>query len=71
LDNYVYTADDELIEGEVERGRRYTEDDFNRVIKIKAREKYRVKLFMDAIDQRDKNLVFCATQEHAGGSRPD
>jgi type I restriction enzyme, R subunit len=65
LDHYVYTADDQLIEGEVEEGRRYTEDDFNRVIEIKEREKYRVKLFMDAIDQSQKTLVFCATQEHA------
>ena len=65
LDSYVYTADDQLIEGEVEEGRRYTEDDFNRVIEIKEREKYRVKLFMDAIDQKQKTLVFCATQEHA------
>jgi type I restriction enzyme, R subunit len=65
LDSYVYTADDQLVEGEVEEGRRYTEDDFNRVIEIKEREKYRVKLFMDAIDQRQKTLVFCATQEHA------
>jgi type I restriction enzyme R subunit len=65
LDDYVYTSDDQLIEGEVEEGRRYTEDDFNRVIEIKEREKYRVQLFMDAIDQREKTLVFCATQEHA------
>lgn len=65
LDDYIYTADDQLIEGEVEEGRRYTEDDFNRVIEIEEREKYRVKLFMDAIDQRQKTLVFCATQEHA------
>jgi type I restriction enzyme R subunit len=65
LDSYVYTADDQLVEGEVEEGRRYTEDDFNRVIEIKEREKYRVKLFMDAIDQKQKTLVFCATQEHA------
>ncbi|MGO9237114.1 MAG: EcoAI/FtnUII family type I restriction enzme subunit R [Methylocella sp.] len=65
LDSYVYTADDQLIEGEVEEGRRYAEDDFNRVIEIKEREKYRVKLFMDAIDQKQKTLVFCATQEHA------
>jgi type I restriction enzyme R subunit len=65
LDDYIYTADDQLIEGEVEAGRRYTEDDFNRVIEIKEREKYRVKLFMDAIDQSQKSLVFCATQEHA------
>lgn len=65
LDEYVYTSDDTLIEGEIEEGRRYTEDDFNRVIEIKEREAYRVKLFMDKIDQRQKTLVFCATQEHA------
>jgi type I restriction enzyme R subunit len=65
LDSYVYTVDDQLVEGEVEEGRRYTEDDFNRVIEIKERERYRVKLFMDAIDQKQKTLVFCATQEHA------
>ena len=41
-----------LVEGEVEERRRYTKDDFNRVIEIKERERYRVKLFMDAIDQR-------------------
>lgn len=65
LDDYVYTSDDQLVEGEIEEGKRYTEDDFNRVIEIREREKYRVKLFMDAIDQRQKTLVFCATQEHA------
>ncbi len=65
LDDYVYTSDDQIIEGEIEEGRRYTEDDFNRVIEIRAREKYRVKLFMESIDQRQKTLVFCATQEHA------
>ena len=65
LDDYVYTSDDELIEGEVEEGRRYTESDFNRVIEIAERERYRVKLFMDAIDQSQKTLVFCATQDHA------
>ncbi len=65
LDDYVYTSDDQVIEGEIEEGRRYTEDDFNRVIEIRERERYRVKLFMDSIDPREKTLVFCATQEHA------
>ncbi len=65
LDDYVYTADDQVIEGDVEQGRRYTEDDFNRVIEIREREQYRVTLFMQQIDQREKTLVFCATQEHA------
>ena len=35
------------------------------MIEIEARERYRVKLFMDAIDQSQKTLVFCATQDHA------
>ena len=65
LDDYVYTSDDQLIEGEIEEGRRYDEDDFNRVIEIMEREKYRVKLSMESIDQGQKTLVFCATQEHA------
>jgi type I restriction enzyme R subunit len=65
LDEYVYTPDDELVEGEIESGKLYTEDDFNKIIQIKEREAYRVKLFMDMIDQREKTLVFCATQDHA------
>lgn len=65
LDEYVYTTDDTLIEGEIESGKRYTESDFNRIIEIKEREAHRVRLFMDMIDQNEKTLVFCATQEHA------
>ncbi len=65
LDDYVYTRDDELIEGEVEEGRRYTESEFNRIIEIAERERYRVKLFMEAIDQNQKTLIFCASQDHA------
>ena len=65
LDEYIYTSDDKLIEGEIEEGKRYTEADFNKIIEIKEREAHRVKLFMAEIDQREKTLVFCATQEHA------
>jgi type I restriction enzyme, R subunit len=65
LDEYVYTPDDTLVEGELEAGRRYKESDFNRVIEIREREAHRVKIFMELIDQREKTLVFCATQEHA------
>lgn len=65
LDDYVYTSDDDVIEGEVEEGKRYSEGEFNRVIEIAAREKYRVSLFMQAIDQSQKTIVFCATQDHA------
>ncbi len=62
LDDYVFTPDDEVLAGEVEEGRRYTEQEFNRIIEITERERYRVKLFMGMIDQRQKTLVFCATQ---------
>jgi type I restriction enzyme, R subunit len=65
LDEYVFTPDDHLVEGEVERGRLYKEADFNRTIEIREREAHRVRLFMSMIDQRQKTLVFCATQEHA------
>lgn len=65
LDDYVYTSDDAVLEGEVEEGRRYTESDFNRVIEIAERERKRVEIFMQDIDQREKTIVFCATQEHA------
>lgn len=65
LDDYVYTPDDMLVEGEIEAGKRYTESDFNRRIEIEAREKKRVEIFMAAIDQKEKTIVFCATQAHA------
>lgn len=65
IDEYLYTSDDTVVEGEIETGRIYEESDFNRIIEIREREAYRVKLFMDEIDQREKTLVFCATQDHA------
>lgn len=65
IDEYVYTADDEVLQGDVDGRKRYVETDFNRIIEIMAREEFRVKEFMAAIDQSEKTLVFCATQEHA------
>jgi len=65
LDEYVYTPDDKLVEGEIESGKLYKESDFNKIIEIKEREAHRVKLFMDQINKNEKTLVFCATQEHA------
>ena len=65
LDDYVFTPDDSVIEGEVESGKRYEEKDFNKIIEIKEREAYRVKLIMGMIDQREKTIVFCANQTHA------
>lgn len=65
LDEYIYTSDDTVIEGEVEDGRIYSEEDFNRIIEIKAREEKRVQIVLDEINQKEKTIVFCATQLHA------
>ncbi len=65
LDDYVYTPDDSVMEGEIEPGKRYLEADFNRSIEIHAREKKRVEIFLGQINQAEKTLVFCANQAHA------
>src|SRR5690606_37363889 len=39
--------------------------DFNRRIVIREREKKRVDIFMEQINQQEKTLVFCANQAHA------
>jgi type I restriction enzyme R subunit len=65
IDDYLYTPDDAVIEGEVVAGKRYVESEFNKIIFIREREAYRVRLLLELIDQREKTLVFCASQDHA------
>jgi type I restriction enzyme R subunit len=65
LDEYVFTSDDMVMEGEIESGKRYEESDFNRNIEIREREKKRVEVFLSQINQSEKTLVFCADQAHA------
>jgi type I restriction enzyme, R subunit len=69
LDDYMYTSDDQIIEGEIEDGKLYSEPDFNRIIEIKEREAKRVKVYMDEANQKEKAIVFCATQDHAAAVR--
>lgn len=65
LDDYIYTSDDQIIEGEVEEGKIYEEPDFNKIIVIKEREAKRVRVVLDEINQNEKTIIFCATQDHA------
>jgi len=65
LDDYIYTSDDQVIEGEVEQGRLYIEPDFNRTIEIREREAKRVQILLSEINQNEKTIVFCANQAHA------
>jgi type I restriction enzyme R subunit len=69
LDDYIYTSDDQIIEGEIEEGKRYTEPDFNRIIEIKQREAKRVQIYLNEANQKEKAIIFCATQEHAAAIR--
>ena len=69
LDTYRFSDGDQVISGEIDRDREYSEADFNTKLVIDAREESRVQEFMDQIDQRQKTLVFCATQEHAARVR--
>jgi type I restriction enzyme R subunit len=65
MDDYVYTSDDVILEGRVEYGKIYTGTDWNKIIEIKAREAYNTKLLLQEINQNEKGIVFCATQDHA------
>ena len=65
IDDYVYSSDDDILEGEVEEGKLYEEEDFNKIIEIKEREVKRVELMFKYINQSEKTLVFCANQSHA------
>jgi len=69
IDDYLYTSDDQIIEGEIEVNRLYIESDFNKIIEIKEREARRVKIYMDEANQKEKAIVFCATQDHAAAVR--
>jgi type I restriction enzyme, R subunit len=65
IDEYVFHPDDAVIAGAVEIGDAFDEGDFNTRIVIPERELSRVREFMRQTDQRQKTLVFCATQDHA------
>ena len=70
IDDYIYSPEDEILTGEVEEGRTYTEEDFySGNITIRQRDEARVKEFMSHINPDEKTIVFCATQNHAGQIR--
>jgi type I restriction enzyme R subunit len=65
IDDYIYTADDEVLQGEPEVGKKYTEAEFNRIIEVKERERVRVNEYLKQANQNEKAIVFCAKQGHA------
>ncbi|MDZ4309597.1 MAG: DEAD/DEAH box helicase family protein [Cypionkella sp.] len=69
IDEYVYDPTDTVLAGEIEEDRKYTESDFNTRLIIEERERSRVQEFMEEVDQRQKAIIFCATQDHAARVR--
>lgn len=65
IDEYTYTPGDEVLQGDIELNKIYTESEFNRKIRIDERERYRVQILMDELPRGEKTLVFCPNQEHA------
>lgn len=68
-DTYQYTDDDIILEGEIDTEKEYTLEEQNRIIELMDVEKYRVELFLKMMNQKQKTLVFCATQIHAAAVR--
>jgi type I restriction enzyme R subunit len=70
LDEYVYTPDDTVVEGEIEPAS-FTETDFNKIIEIKEREKNRVEDFHGADQpEREDAGVLRHAGPRAGRARP-
>lgn len=65
LDEYIYTPDDDIVEGEVDTKKVYKESDFNKNIEIKERELKRVQLYLEDANENEKAIIFCANQPHA------
>jgi len=68
-DKYVYTSDDEVLEGEIEEGREYSKEEQNKIIEIMDIERYKVRLVLEMMPKGEKTLVFCETQLHAAAIR--
>lgn len=65
IDKYVYTPDDDVLEGQIVQGEEYEGTDWNTKIEIRQREEYLVDLFLKNIPVDEKTIIFCANQSHA------
>jgi type I restriction enzyme R subunit len=64
LDEYIYTNDDKVVKGAVNKPV-YDISDFDRNIIIPARTEMIAKAILDNIKPMDKTIVFCVDQNHA------
>lgn len=64
IDEYIHTADNKVIQGEVKKDR-YDINDFNRTITIPERTDLVAKAILNNMGKMEKTIVFCVNQEHA------
>jgi len=64
IDEYRFTSDDEVLEGEVAKDV-YEKSDFNFSIEIREREEKLAQIMLSNINQSQKTIIFCANQSHA------
>lgn len=69
IDDYQYSGNDEILQGEIDKEKTYLSKEINKTIYIEARERLRVKSLLKEMNQNEKTIVFCANQEHAGTIR--
>jgi type I restriction enzyme R subunit len=62
LDEYVYTPDDEVVEGEVEAGQALRREGLQPHHRDQGARGLPRQALHGMIDQREKTIVFCATQ---------
>jgi len=64
IDEYVYTTDDTVVAGELDKDL-YQINDFEREIIIPKRTELVAQAILDNINPMDKTIVFCVNQAHA------
>ena len=65
IDRYMFTYGDTVESGEVEEGKEYTLNDFNRGIYLPEREERMAQIMLEQINPVQKTIVFCADEKHA------
>ena len=65
IDTYIYTDEDKVLQGEVERKKVYRKKDFNKSIIIPKQIELVAQSILLNINSFDKTIVFCVDQEHA------
>ena len=65
FDEYSHSSTDKVVQGEVEEGKTYKQNELNKKITVTDVELYKLKLLLKDMNQEQKTIIFCKTQRHA------